>query len=137
MDDWAWKPREPDKKQLPRFFCALKKLVAMAKSEVHIGAIVKEVFDNSGLTVTELARKLHYERSNIYAIFNRKTIDVELLASLSVILNHNFLEDAIRLYELPSSCQPTYSFTIESITPDLAKKMGDTFRKITDNLNNQ
>lgn len=109
----------------------------MPRSEVHIGAMVKCVFDNSGLTVTELARKLHYERSNIYAIFNRKTIDVELLANLSVILNHNFFEDVIRLYGLPTSCQTTFSFTINSIAPDLAGKMGEVLKKIIENLNDQ
>lgn len=67
---------------------------------VHIGQLVKSVFDESGMSVSELARRLRCERTNVYTIFRRRTIDVELLAMLSEILNHNFLDDAMRLYGL-------------------------------------
>lgn len=69
-------------------------------SDVHIGKIVKNVFDASGMSVSELARRLHCERTNIYGIFQRRSIDVEMLAKLSMILNHNFFYDAMQLYGL-------------------------------------
>lgn len=72
----------------------------MQNDVVHIGQMVKSVFDKSGMTVAELARRLHCERTNIYTIFRRRTIDVEQLASLSKILNHNFLDDAMKSYDL-------------------------------------
>ena len=72
----------------------------MPKQEVHIGKLVKSVFDESGMTVSELARRLCCERTNVYSIFRRSSIDIELLARLSLILHHNFLADAIRLYDL-------------------------------------
>jgi len=68
--------------------------------EVHIGQLVKSVFDSSGMSVSELARRLHCERTNVYTIFRRRTMDVELLAMLSKILNHNFFEDVVKLYGL-------------------------------------
>lgn len=74
----------------------------MPKQEVHIGKLVKSVFDESGMTVSELARRLCCERTNVYSIFRRSSIDTELLARLSLILHHNFLADAIRLYGLQS-----------------------------------
>lgn len=71
--------------------------------EAHIGQLVKSVFDSSGMSVSELARRLHCERTNVYTIFRRRSIDVELLAKLSKILNHNFLEDAMKLYGISCS----------------------------------
>ncbi|MBQ6668099.1 MAG: helix-turn-helix transcriptional regulator [Bacteroidales bacterium] len=59
--------------------------------EVHIGQLVKSVFDSSGMSVSELARRLHCERTNVYSIFSRYNMDVGLLVSLSKVLKHNFL----------------------------------------------
>ena len=79
---------------------------------VHIGQLVKTVFDESGMSVSELARQLRCERTNVYTIFKRRTIDVELLAMLSEILNHNFLDDAMRLYGLTATFSPKLSICI-------------------------
>lgn len=79
---------------------------------VHIGQLVKDVFDESGMSVSELARQLRCERTNVYTIFKRRTIDVELLAMLSIILNHNFLDDAMKLYGLTATFSPTLSLNL-------------------------
>ena len=79
---------------------------------VHIGQLVKSVFDESGMSVSELARQLRCERTNVYTIFKRRTIDVELLAMLSIILNHNFLDDAMRLYGLTATFSPKLNICI-------------------------
>lgn len=79
---------------------------------IHIGQLVKAVFDVSGMSVSELARQLRCERTNVYTIFKRRTIDVELLAMLSIILNHNFLDDAMRLYGLTATFSPKLNICI-------------------------
>lgn len=79
---------------------------------VHIGQLVKSVFDESGMSVSELARQLRCERTNVYTIFKRRTIDVELLAMLSEILKHNFLDDAMRLYGLTATFSPKLELNI-------------------------
>ena len=101
---------------------------------VHIGQLVKSVFDESGMTVSELARQLRCERTNVYTIFKRRTIDVELLAMLSIILNHNFLDDAMRLYGLTATFSPELNicigfedFSVEKI--ERLAKMLDEFKK--------
>lgn len=85
-----------------------------------MGQLVKSVFDESGMTVSELARQLHCERTNVYTIFRRRTIDVELLAMLSDILNHNFLDDAMKLYGLTATFSPTLSLNLllENLTTE-------------------
>ena len=74
--------------------------------------MIKAVFDESGISVSELARQLHCERTNVYTIFKRRTVDVELLANLSEILDHNFLDDAMRLYGLSASFSPKLNLCI-------------------------
>ena len=81
-------------------------------NNVHIGQLVKSVFEESGMSVSELARQLRCERTNVYTIFKRRTIDVELLAMLSEILNHNFLDDAMRLYGLTATFCPKLNLCI-------------------------
>ena len=39
------------------------------------------------------AGQLNCHRSNVYDIFNRNTIDCELLLKVSRVLNHNFFYD--------------------------------------------
>ena len=84
----------------------------MVNNNVHIGQLIKSVFDESGMTVSELARQLRCERTNVYTIFKRRTVDVELLAMLSEILNHNFLDDAMRLYGLSATFSPKLNLSI-------------------------
>lgn len=68
----------------------------MAVFDLHIGQLIKTVFERSGMTVSEFARKLNCERTNIYTIFKRKSIDVELLVNISKILKYNFFEDVLK-----------------------------------------
>lgn len=68
----------------------------MAVLNLHIGRLVKTVFERSGMTVTDFARQLNCERTNVYTIFKRRTIDVELLVNISKILGYNFFEDVLK-----------------------------------------
>ena len=70
------------------------------QNKLHIGHMVKSVFDESGLSVAEFARRIHCERTNVYKIFNRQSIDVETLVKISEALEHNFLEDVMKHYGL-------------------------------------
>ncbi len=62
---------------------------------VHIGKLIKEVFANQpkSHTVNWFAEQLHCRRGNIYDIFNRATIDTELLLRISRVLDHDFFTD--------------------------------------------
>lgn len=57
---------------------------------VHIGKIIETEFRKQERTVTWLAKKLYCDRSTIYAIFQRPSIDTHTLLQISRILNHNF-----------------------------------------------
>ena len=63
------------------------------QQNIHIGQLIKSVFDESGLSVAEFARRINSGRSNIYFIFERSSIDVKQLVDISNALNHNFFDD--------------------------------------------
>lgn len=65
----------------------------MAKQNLHIGQMIKAVFDESGMTISEFARQIHTARSNVYFIFERRSIDMEQLLDICDALDHNFLDD--------------------------------------------
>jgi len=50
--------------------------------EIYIGKIIKEVFEDSGLSINELASRINNTRQNLYGIFERRTIDTGLLLRL-------------------------------------------------------
>lgn len=61
----------------------------------HIGRHIREVFDLQPKThnIEWFASQLNCKRANVYNIFNRRTIDTELLARISAILDHDFFRD--------------------------------------------
>jgi len=65
--------------------------------EIHIGAMIESEFRRQGRQVKWLAQTLGCNRSNVYGIFRRKSIDVFTLIDLSMILQHNFLADIAQI----------------------------------------
>lgn len=66
---------------------------------VHIGEIIKAELSRQERSISWFARKLYCDRSNVYDIFKRKSIDTDLLMRISIILNHNFFSYYESLYE--------------------------------------
>ena len=58
-----------------------------------IGQRIKQELEYQERSVTWFAQKLSCHRTNIYNIFQRENIDLELLIRISHILHHNFLRD--------------------------------------------
>lgn len=61
-------------------------------SQIFIGKIIEEELRNQERSVVWLSRKLNCNRTNVYKIFNRTSIDTELLLKISNILKRNFFE---------------------------------------------
>ena len=62
---------------------------------MHIGQRIKEIFDAQprNHNIEWFADRLHCKRANIYNIFNRSTIDTDLLMHISKVLDHDFFRD--------------------------------------------
>ena len=67
----------------------------MFKKDVDIGSIIKRIVDER-MTVADFARQLNLSRTSksrkiAYSIFNKKSLDSDMLMKISKILNHNLL----------------------------------------------
>ena len=67
---------------------------------IHIGNIIKEELRKQERTISWFARKLYCDRSNVYDIFKRESVDTELLLRISLILKRNFFLLYIDEFEL-------------------------------------
>lgn len=119
---------------LPRLFYVVSRNgnIMETQSKLHIGHMVKSVFDKSGLSVAEFARRIHCERTNVYKIFNRHTIDVEMLVAISEVLEHNFLEDVMKHYGLSAKYSTNLSFNIA--LDDLTEEKVDSLFNVLDSF---
>ncbi len=66
---------------------------------LHIGNCIQAELRRQERSVAWFARKLSCDRSNVYNIFLRNTIDTELLMRISIVLNHNFFIDYVQDFE--------------------------------------
>lgn len=59
----------------------------------HIGALIKAELEHQERGVSWFARKLACDRSNVYRLFQKESIDTKLLTRISQILCHDFFLD--------------------------------------------
>ena len=72
------------------------------QKEIHIGSLIKEKMEERGLSVSDFAHALHYERTN------------DLLLRISEVLAYDFLRE-VYLADEPRR----YSITIEADKEDI------------------
>ena len=105
------------------------------RNRMHIGHLIKEVFDESGISVTEFARRINCARPNVYSIFERYDIGVEQLIDISEALNHNFLDDVQLKSGLNSQLQArqlNLSFNLESFTAEKAERITELVQELSE-----
>ena len=68
-------------------------VMSFTMKDVHVGVMIKKELKHQGRTVKWLAQQIYCEKSNIYKMFNRKSIDLGQLMLVSNVLQHNFLRD--------------------------------------------
>lgn len=59
---------------------------------MHIGQALKERLKEDGKSVVWLARELGCHRTNIYNLFDKYSIDTQLLQRISTVMRHNFFD---------------------------------------------
>jgi len=109
--------------------------------EIHIGERIKEIFDQKNISISRFAELLHCDRANVYNIFRRKKIDLELLLEISGILNHNFVGEVYAKHKFSKDIPPSRIFLVLEINAvddnvfgkflEIVKQMGaKTIREI-------
>lgn len=61
-------------------------------TSLHIGKIIEAELRAQERSVTWFARQLHCDRRNVYDIFDRVSIDTQLLMRISCILGRDFFK---------------------------------------------
>lgn len=61
-----------------------------AHDMVHIGQLIEAELHRQERSVIWLARKLYCDRTNVYSIFKRQSIDTDLLMRICHILGYDF-----------------------------------------------
>ena len=60
---------------------------------MHIGQRIKEVMAKKKVSVISIAKEIECERTNVYNIFERESINTSLLQKFSIILKHDFFKE--------------------------------------------
>lgn len=63
---------------------------------VHIGKKIEEELHRQERSITWFANKLYCDRTNVYSIFKRESIDTALLLRISDVLHCNFFNYYIK-----------------------------------------
>ncbi len=58
-----------------------------------IGRLIQEELKMQERSVSWFARKLYCDRSNAYRLFQKESIDTDLLMRISVLLNRDFFSE--------------------------------------------
>lgn len=58
-----------------------------------IGELIKEELEHQGKSISWFAKKLSCDRSNVYRIFQKNSIDTNILTRISIILHRNFFKE--------------------------------------------
>lgn len=64
---------------------------------IHIGSLIRQKLQEQGRTVTWFAFALHCDRTNVYKIFQKSSIDSSLLYRISCVLNYDFFAEYTHL----------------------------------------
>ena len=62
----------------------------MTQDEIHIGSLIYDKLKENRRSTSWLAQKLHCDRTNIYKIFKKSSIDTALLLKINLALKIDF-----------------------------------------------
>lgn len=69
--------------------------------EVHVGKRIKEELEASSMSVSEFSRRLNCHRQNVYNIFKRQNVDMDLLQRISDVLEYDFMSELFAMKQTP------------------------------------
>lgn len=60
--------------------------------DIHVGKLILDKLKEKGMTKSEFARRINKSRQNVQDVFKRHSLDTDLLADVSRVLNFNFFQ---------------------------------------------
>ncbi len=76
---------------------------------IHLGEIIREKVKRSGMSITEFAEKINLSRPAVYQLFEKQSIDCELIRRISILLEENLFSSVYQEVQnlLPESQSKT------------------------------
>lgn len=96
-----------------------------------IGDLINEEVRRHGMPVTKFAKEINCQRNNVYDIFNRSNMDIDLLKRISKVLDVNFFQKIAN--DLDLVCEEAENVNQQEqkavsqfldVVPKLLEKMG-------------
>ena len=128
LDWWGVETLDVKQEIYSTLFRCLKTSTMTTQQDIHIGHLIKSVFDESGMTVSEFARQIHLERTTVYSLFERPSIDSMQLAKISLVLKHNFLSDVEEHFGLISKAT-SFTIHLDNLSPETVLQLADLLNK--------
>ena len=81
-------------KSVKGYFCAIRICEQMEnlQSDIHIGHLVQAQLKADQRSASWLARKIGCTRNHVYKIFNKPSLDADLILKISTAMNFNFFQ---------------------------------------------
>lgn len=83
----------------------------------HIGQLIEKELHRQERSITWFAKRLYCDRTNVYNIFKRQSLDTDLLLRISIILDYNFFQVYSAMYDkkviINDTPEETNKMTIE------------------------
>lgn len=93
----------------------------MAKVKIHIGKKIREVLDNTPISVVDFAKSINLSRNSVYKIFEKETIDTGQLQAIGRVLNYDFFAYFEQVLSSPvTEAKPEFGYATKSEVDDLA-----------------
>ena len=63
-----------------------------SQSNIHIGQLIREQLKADKRSASWLAREIGCSRNHVYKIFNKPSLDADLILKISIAMNYNFFQ---------------------------------------------
>ncbi|MDY0174940.1 MAG: helix-turn-helix transcriptional regulator [Bacteroidales bacterium] len=102
-------------------------------TNVFIGKIIEQKIRERNMSISEFANRINRSRTTVYDIFQRKSIDIDLLLTISKALEFDFLSE-IYVKKQGGSSDKKYYVAIEVDPSELAGNLEMVFNKKLDGM---
>lgn len=77
------------------------------KKSIQIGEIIKKKVEERNMNIAEFAAKIYCDRTTVYDLFKRNTIDINRLLRISEVLDYDFIGEIYLQKEVVNTPSPT------------------------------
>ena len=63
------------------------------RNDIYIGEKIEQIFNERKINISQFAKAIRSSRTNVYNIFKAKSVDIDKLILISMVLDYPFLEE--------------------------------------------